>query len=213
MARTKQTMRKSYVAPIPDVMPDPPWQNAVIPPLHPKVGGKSISKMREQEKKTRKRRHDIVSDTSDEEEEEQREEQAQEQPKAAESSKQRQKRKKYYKPRKSQATQRAPVRQRVGMAALYEIRHYQKTSDLLIRKAPFQRTCKEIMQSYNTEYKCQSLALEALQEAAEAYLVGLFEDTNLCAIHARRVTIMGKDVQLARRLRGEKNTGERDNPN
>jgi histone H3 len=52
----------------------------------------------------------------------------------------------------------------------------------------------------------QSVALLALQEATEAYLVGLFEDTNLCAIHAKRVTIMPKDIQLARRIRGERET-------
>jgi Core histone H2A/H2B/H3/H4 len=50
----------------------------------------------------------------------------------------------------------------------------------------------------------QSSAIQALQESAEAYLVGLFEDTNLCAIHAKRVTIMPKDIQLARRIRGER---------
>ena len=150
MARTKQTMRKSYIVPIPEIMPPAPWVNEFIPPLHPTVGGKSISKMRDEKKKSRKQ-HVILTDTSEEEEEE---EQCQEKPPAAESSKRRQKRKKYYKPRKSQATQRAPVRRRAGMAALYEIRHYQKTSDSLIRKAPFQRTCKEIMQSYNTDYRC-----------------------------------------------------------
>ena len=50
----------------------------------------------------------------------------------------------------------------------------------------------------------QSTAITAIQEATEAYMVGLFEDTNLCAIHARRVTIMPKDIQLARRIRGER---------
>ena len=54
------------------------------------------------------------------------------------------------------------------------------------------------------EFRFQSLAIKALQEAAEAYLVGLFEDTNLCAPHAKRVTIMPKDIQLARRIRGER---------
>lgn len=55
-----------------------------------------------------------------------------------------------------------------------------------------------------TDLRFQSHAVLALQEAAEAYLVGLFEDTNLCAIHAKRVTIMPKDIQLARRIRGER---------
>ena len=88
--------------------------------------------------------------------------------------------------------------------ALREIRKYQKTTELLIRKLPFQRLCREISQDFKTELRFQSSALLALQEAAEAYVVGLFEDTNLCAIHAKRVTIMPKDIQLARRLRGER---------
>lgn len=57
---------------------------------------------------------------------------------------------------------------------------------------------------FQTDLRFQSHAVLALQEAAEAYLVGLFEDTNLCAIHAKRVTIMPKDIQLARRIRGER---------
>ncbi|GJW13826.1 histone H3.3 [Tanacetum coccineum] len=81
---------------------------------------------------------------------------------------------------------------------------YQKATDLLIRKLPFQRLVREIAQDIKTDLRFQSHAVLALQEAAEAYLVGLFEDTNLCAIHAKRVTIMPKDVQLARRIRGER---------
>jgi histone H3 len=83
-----------------------------------------------------------------------------------------------------------------GTVALREIRRYQRTADLLIRKLPFQRLVHEIAQ-------VQSSAIGALQEATEAYLVSLFEDTNICAIHARRVTIQCKDMQLPRRLRGE----------
>jgi histone H3 len=63
---------------------------------------------------------------------------------------------------------------------------------------------REIAQDFKTDLRFQSHAVLALQEAAEAYLVGLFEDTNLCAIHAKRVTIMPKDIQLARRIRGER---------
>ncbi|CAG7896253.1 unnamed protein product [Brassica rapa] len=74
----------------------------------------------------------------------------------------------------------------------------------LIRKLPFQRLVREIAQDFKTDLRFQSSAVAALQEAAEAYLVGLFEDTNLCAIHAKRVTIMPKDIQLARRIRGER---------
>ena len=88
--------------------------------------------------------------------------------------------------------------------ALREIRKYQKSTELLIRKLPFQRLVREIAQDFKTDLRFQSCAILALQEASEAYLVGLFEDTNLCAIHAKRVTIMPKDVQLARRIRGER---------
>ena len=76
--------------------------------------------------------------------------------------------------------------------------------DLIIRKAPFQRLVREIAQDLMSDLRFQSTAVLALQEAAEAYLTGLFEDTNLCALHAKRVTIMPKDIQLARRLRGER---------
>ena len=95
-------------------------------------------------------------------------------------------------------------RYRPGTLALREIRHYQKKTDLLIRKAPFARLVKEIAQELMVEIRFRGSAINALQEAAEAYLVGLFEDTNLCAIHAKRITIMPRDIQLARRIRGER---------
>jgi len=108
--------------------------------------------------------------------------------------------------------------------ALREIRRYQKSTELLIRKLPFQRLVREIAQDFKvcindsiwwlgffeliwndqTDLRFQSSAVMALQEAAEAYLVSLFEDTNLAAIHAKRVTIQPKDLALARRLRGER---------
>ena len=117
-----------------------------------------------------------------------------------------------------------PHRYRPGTVALREIRRYQKSTELLIRKLPFQRLVREIAQGmslvyfwlefsilillllidFKTDLRFQSSAIGALQEAAEAYLVGLFEDTNLAAIHAKRVTIQPKDIQLARRLRGER---------
>ncbi|CAL9138699.1 unnamed protein product, partial [Musa acuminata var. zebrina] len=97
-----------------------------------------------------------------------------------------------------------PHRFRPGTVALREIRKYQKNTELLIRKLPFQRLVREIAQAFKTDLRFQMSAVSALQEAAEAYLVGLFEDTNLCAIHAKRVTIMPKDIQLARRIRGER---------
>ena len=102
-------------------------------------------------------------------------------------------------------------RYRPGTVALKQIRQYQKSTELLIRKLPFQRLVREIASDSEViksplcgKVRFQSAAVMALQEAAEAYLVGLFEDTNLCAIHARRVTIMPKDIQLARRIRGER---------
>jgi histone H3 len=97
-----------------------------------------------------------------------------------------------------------PHRYRPGTVALREIRRYQKSTDLLIRKLPFQRLVREIAQDFKSDLRFQGSAVLALQEAAEAYLVGLFEDTNLCSIHAKRVTIMPKDIQLARRIRGER---------
>ena len=93
---------------------------------------------------------------------------------------------------------------RAGTVALREIRRYQKSTELLIRKLPFRRLVREIAQDFKTDLRFRSDALSTLQESSEAYLVGLFEDTNLCAIHAKRVTIMPKDIQLARRIRGER---------
>ena len=102
-------------------------------------------------------------------------------------------------------------RYRPGTVALKQIRQYQKSTELLIRKLPFQRLVREIASDSEVilsplcgKVRFQSAAIMALQEASEAYLVGLFEDSNLCAIHAKRVTIMPKDIQLARRIRGER---------
>ena len=105
-----------------------------------------------------------------------------------------------------------PHRFRPGTVALREIRKYQKSTELLIRKLPFQRLVREMIQEAdgNPDKKVgkvdriQASAVLALQEGAESYLIGLFEDTNLSAIHAKRVTIMPKDMQLARRIRGER---------
>ena len=95
-----------------------------------------------------------------------------------------------------------PRRFRPGTVALREIRKFQKSTELLIRKLPFQRLIREIAGEFKSDLRFQTQAILALQEAAEAYLVGLFEDTNLLAIHAKRITIMAKDMQLARRIRG-----------
>ncbi|EGD78231.1 histone H3 [Salpingoeca rosetta] len=94
---------------------------------------------------------------------------------------------------------------RPGTVALREIKKYQRSTDLLIRKLPFARVVREVAQDFytgNEPLRWQAMAILALQEAAEAFLVHLFEDANLCAIHAKRVTIMVKDIQLARRIRG-----------
>tara|TARA_Y100000385_G_C12976053_1_gene586219 strand:- start:823 stop:1089 length:267 start_codon:yes stop_codon:yes gene_type:complete len=85
-----------------------------------------------------------------------------------------------------------------------EIRKYQKSTELLIRKLPFQRLVREVAQDFKSDLRFQSHAIMALQEASEAYLTSLFEDTNLCAIHSKRVTILPKDLQLAQRIRGER---------
>ena len=96
-----------------------------------------------------------------------------------------------------------------GTRALFEIRHFQKQTELLMRKLPFQRVVREVAHDVapvapgGEGYRWQSSAINALQEAAEDYLIRLFEDTTLCALHARRVTIFPKDIQLARRIRGE----------
>ena len=95
-----------------------------------------------------------------------------------------------------------PHRFRPGTVALREIKRYQKSTELLIKRLPFQRLVKEIAQNYKSDLRFQASAVIALQEAAESYMVSLFQDTNLCAIHAKRVTIMPKDMQLARRIRG-----------
>mmetsp|Transcript_16866 Transcript_16866/g.35406 ORF Transcript_16866/g.35406 Transcript_16866/m.35406 type:complete len:148 (+) Transcript_16866:252-695(+) len=94
-------------------------------------------------------------------------------------------------------------RMRPGERALREIRQYQSSTSLLLRRLPFARLVREIQYGMTRQpYRWQGSAILALQEAAEAHLVGLFEDSNLCAIHGKRVTIMPKDMQLARRIRG-----------
>ena len=115
------------------------------------------------------------------------------------------------------AGERKPHRYRPGTVALREIRKYQASTDLLIRKAPFQKLVREIAQELYIDneitvenLRFQSTSILALQEAGESYLVGLLEDANLCAIHAKRVTLMPKDLQLARRIRGEPHLGKKD---
>lgn len=109
-----------------------------------------------------------------------------------------------YRPRsRADVVDKKKRRYRPGTLALKEIRRFQKTTDLLIRKMPFARLVREISNELSPEplrYTAESLL--ALQEATEDFLVHLFDDCNLCAIHAKRVTIMPKDLQLARRIRG-----------
>ena len=106
-----------------------------------------------------------------------------------------------------------PHRYRPGMVALREIRRYQRSTENLIKQTPFQKLIKEISQEYqicpdgpgtpSVQVRFQSAAIAALQEVAEKYIVGLFEDVNLLAIHARRVTILPRDIRLALRIRGD----------
>ena len=105
----------------------------------------------------------------------------------------------------SQQKTRKPHRYWPSTVALREIRQYQKSTELLIRKLPFQRLVRELAQDLGKiNIRFQSGAIMALQEASEAYLVGLLEDANLCAVHAKRVTIMTKDIQLVRQIQGER---------
>lgn len=109
-------------------------------------------------------------------------------------------------PEVNRTVPRVKKRYRPGTKALREIRQYQKSTDLLIRKLPFARLVREISLDFvgpSYGLRWQSNAILALQEALESFLIHLLEDTNLCAIHAKRVTIMQKDIQLARRIRGQ----------
>jgi len=100
---------------------------------------------------------------------------------------------------------------RPGTVALREIKRYQKQTTLFLARAPFQRFVRAICEGIDHTIRFQAQALLAVQEAAEAYLTGLFEDSQLCAIHANRVTVMKKDVDLARRIRGERFHDHTDN--
>ena len=102
------------------------------------------------------------------------------------------------------SAQHQPYRYQPGTVALREIWKYQKSTDLLIHKLPFQCLVREILQGFNMEFRVTPAMVMALQEAAEAYLVQLLEDSNLCAIHTKCVTIQPKDIQLARQICGER---------
>lgn len=96
---------------------------------------------------------------------------------------------------------RKPHKYRPGTVALREIRKYQKSTDLLVRKLPFQRVVREIAADFKTDLRFAGSGMLALQETSEPFLVGVFEDANLVAINSKRVTIMAKDIQLACRIR------------
>jgi len=96
-------------------------------------------------------------------------------------------------------------RYRPGFKALKEIRKFQKSTDLLIHRLPFARLVREITLEFHHSLQWQNTALEALQYASEDYIIGLMEDANLSALHAKRITIMPKDLHLAQKIRGSKN--------
>ena len=96
----------------------------------------------------------------------------------------------------------AKPRKHPGTLALQQIRHFQRSTDLLIRRAPFRRLVREIAQDFKNDLRFQECALDALQEAAEAYLVDLMSKTNMAAIHRKCVTIQPKDMRHVRNLEG-----------
>ena len=93
---------------------------------------------------------------------------------------------------------------RPGTVAIRDIRRYQRSTNLLLRKAPFARLVREIAAVFKSDLRFQTSAIHALQDAAESFLVGVFEDANLCCLHGKRVTLMPKDIQLARHIRGDR---------
>ena len=103
-----------------------------------------------------------------------------------------------------------PHRYHPGLLALRGICRYQQSTDCLIKRTPFNKLIKEISQEYrvcpdgpgtpSVQVRFQLTALAAFQEAAENFLVGLFEDVNLLAVHAKRVTVMPHDIRLALRI-------------
>ena len=95
-------------------------------------------------------------------------------------------------------------RWRPGTVALREIRKFQKSTDLVVQRAPFRRLVRETMQKTKDSMRISQTALDAIQEATEMHVTSLLTDANLCALHAKRVTVMPRDLVLARRLRGDR---------
>jgi len=116
-----------------------------------------------------------------------------------------QKRKKAQQARDRLSMQRRPRRFRPGTVALREIRRYQASTNYLINRAPFQRLVRQICQDLNhtKEMRFQASAINAIQSAAEDHLIKVFEDSVQCMLHAGRKTLMTKDMQLAKRIRGD----------
>jgi histone H3 len=106
---------------------------------------------------------------------------------------------------KSSGVKKSARKWHPGTVALRQVKKFQKSTNLLLRKAPFSRLVREVAAQYKDGLKFASSALLAVQEATESYIVSVLSDTNLVAIHAKRVTIMPRDLALARRLRGERN--------
>lgn len=94
-------------------------------------------------------------------------------------------------------------RYRAGTVALREIKKYQRTTENLIKRAPFKRLVQEVLRDFGDELRVSKEAVSCLQESAEMFLINLLEDTQLAAIHAKRITIQPTDMQFARRLRGD----------
>ena len=105
----------------------------------------------------------------------------------------------------SQENERKKIRFKPGTVVLREIKRYQKTTQLLLPRAPFQRLVREVCKEMDPDLRFAQSALTALQESTEAYLVGLFEDANMCCVHSKRVTLTKQDMQLAYRIRGDMN--------
>ena len=96
-----------------------------------------------------------------------------------------------------------PYRHKAGTVAKREVKRYQKSTNLLIPKASFARLVREVTESIKKGMRFTASALESVQTASEEYIVKLLNDANLCASHGKRITIMEKDILLARRIRGE----------
>ncbi|XP_063597042.1 uncharacterized protein LOC134773598 [Penaeus indicus] len=128
-------------------------------------------------------------------------------PRTASQSRKRRKHVGVYSRRSVQEGNKSPKKKqkrfRPGTVALREIRYYQKGGNTLVPKLAFSRLIREILQSIQPDLRIQSLALAALQEAAEAYVISIMELANLCSIHAKRVTLYPKDIRLVRRIRGD----------